>query len=670
LPFTVTGQVLTSRYSNQIGLLFPAPVTAPPPPTLVAISITPQNETLTEGDTVQFHCTASYSDSSTKDITSTGAVWSVNNTANGVGSIGSASGFFAAITAGQGVVVKATYGGLTAQTTSIIIAAKYIPPPPLVSLTVIPSTANVLVGTTEQFAYIGTNSVGGTIYPQVAWTIQNGGAYGSINQNGLFTAIDLPHILETKVWQGTAGNYLPPLYSGEIAATPSLVTTIAPPISYAPIGFPSYTYTRVTGFLIPTVTGVHGIGIKSGDGANLYINGVGIAFNLSKVQNYSTASYIYGQLQLQAGVRYPLVIEYGLSNTTDTGLTLQWLPPGTSTYTNIPLSALEGDAAAGTPCVVTATAQDGSNISGSATVTITAPDPPAPPSPSLASISISPKTAIVPSGSTQTFKVTASDQYGNLYSYTNVTYSVVNGGGSGTIDPISGLFTAEIAGTNVTVYATSNDNTLLSDSASVVIAPGVLVKIVVSPSSTILQVSQSQQFTVVGYDNYNNQINLTSALVTWTVVGGIGTITSTGAFTATTFGSGKVVASYMGFSGQAGVNVLTIVGGVAVATTPQQPFGRIYIRDSVDAALVVDTRKRGGGVLDPSLASQDDFWWDLSPFDGTPFQLFGAYVVGANLPDSGSTVQESYDLLSASLATYGIPQYLGLIMPGSLVPSS
>jgi hypothetical protein len=276
---------------------------------------------------------------------------------------------------------------------------------------------------------------------------------------------------------------------------------------------------------------------------------------------------------------------------------------------------------------------------------------------------------VVASGNTQTFKVTASDQYGNTYPYTNLTYSLVNGGGSGTIDPISGLFTAEIAGSNVTAIAVSNDNSQLSDSASIVIVPGAIVKIVVNPGATILQVGQSQQFTVVGYDSYSNQINLSSSLITWTVVGGIGTISSSGAFTATLFGSGKVVASYQGFMGQAGVNVLEVVGGLAIATTPQQPFARVYIRDSVDAALVVDTRRRGGGVTDASLTNDDSFWWDLTSFDGFPFQLYGTYVVYANKPDTNSTIPASYDLIAASIATYGAPHYLGLIAPGSLVPS-
>lgn len=75
----------------------------------------------------------------------------------------------------------------------------------------------------------------------------------------------------------------------------------------------TYFYARFVGYLIPSLTGVHTIGVNSKDGCNLYIAGQPVFTpNLSAVQTaHSTLTYTQsGQIDLTAGVHYPIVLEW------------------------------------------------------------------------------------------------------------------------------------------------------------------------------------------------------------------------------------------------------------------------------------------------------------------------------------------------------------------------
>ncbi|MGB7933502.1 MAG: discoidin domain-containing protein, partial [Gammaproteobacteria bacterium] len=85
--------------------------------------------------------------------------------------------------------------------------------------------------------------------------------------------------------------------------------------------------------------------------------------------------------------------------------------------------------------------------------------------PVLSSVSVSPATATVASGSTRTFTATGLDQYGAAYP-TTVGWTV---SGGGTIDAGSGLFTATTTGGPFTVTATSTADGTLSGTAQVTV---------------------------------------------------------------------------------------------------------------------------------------------------------------------------------------------------------
>jgi hypothetical protein len=91
----------------------------------------------------------------------------------------------------------------------------------------------------------------------------------------------------------------------------------------------TYFYARWTGFLIPTVTGLHTIGVNCEDGCNLYIGKQAIISDLSgsDVAHSSPAYTESGQIMLTAGVYYELTVEWAHGGGASYQMQLLWTPP-------------------------------------------------------------------------------------------------------------------------------------------------------------------------------------------------------------------------------------------------------------------------------------------------------------------------------------------------------
>jgi uncharacterized protein YjdB len=150
---------------------------------------------------------------------------------------------------------------------------------------------------------------------------------------------------------------------------------------------------------------------------------------------------------------------------------------------------------------------------------------------SAISVSLSPTTATVTVGQTQSFAATVTG------STKGVTWSATS---VGTIDQ-NGLFTAVSAGTG-TVTATSVEDTTVSARAQVTVKSsgggGGGISVSLSPMTASVSVGGTQQFTA--------NVTGSSAGVTWTATGSVGTIDSNGMFTATKAGIGVVKATSVG----------------------------------------------------------------------------------------------------------------------------
>ncbi|NJD76165.1 MAG: Ig domain-containing protein [Candidatus Methanoperedens sp.] len=178
------------------------------------------------------------------------------------------------------------------------------------------------------------------------------------------------------------------------------------------------------------------------------------------------------------------------------------------------------------------------------------------PPPVLTKITVSPATASVVVGGTQTFTAATLDQNGKPITAT-VTWTSSNTA-VGTIDS-TGKFTAKAAGT-VTITATSGSvkgtATATVTSTTPPSPAPVLTKITVSPATASIAVGGTQTFTAATLDQNGNPI---TAAVTWTSSNTtIGTIDSTGKFTAKAVGTTTITAASGSVNGTATATVTAV----------------------------------------------------------------------------------------------------------------
>ena len=216
---------------------------------------------------------------------------------------------------------------------------------------------------------------------------------------------------------------------------------------------------------------------------------------------------------------------------------------------------------------------------------------------SAISVSISPTTATVTAGQTQTFTATVTGGTTN-----GVTWSSTS---VGTIDQ-NGVFTAVSAGTG-TVTVTSTEDTTKSASASVTVKsttppPPPVISVSLTPTTASVSVGGKQQFTA--------NVTGSSAGVTWTATGAVGTVDSNGMFTATKTGMGVVKATSVGDptkSASANVTVTqtgaacsltSATGGFSINCTPASaipPANYVCTAKTSGTSTVVQCRPRGTG---------------------------------------------------------------------------
>jgi hypothetical protein len=178
----------------------------------------------------------------------------------------------------------------------------------------------------------------------------------------------------------------------------------------------------------------------------------------------------------------------------------------------------------------------------------------------LSAIVVTPNPQILAINGTQQFTAVGTDYDGAVVTFTPA-WTVTAGGG--TISA-TGLFTAGTTpGTFAsTVKATSGS---LSATATVLVTPGPLAHIIVTPTPVTLAIGATQQYIAVGTDAGGNVVQFTP---TWSVVTGGGAVSSTGLFTA-----GTVPGTYTNTI-QASAGSLT---GTATVTVTPGPLATITV---------------------------------------------------------------------------------------------
>ena len=157
------------------------------------------------------------------------------------------------------------------------------------------------------------------------------------------------------------------------------------------------------------------------------------------------------------------------------------------------------------------------SVSGTATVILTIGP--------IATIVVTPNPASIGIGATQQFVAVGKDAGGNVVTFTP-TWTVVAGGGTMSS---TGLFTAgTVLGTYANTVQASNSGVI--GTATVIVTPGPVATITVTPNPATLDAGLTQQFTAVGKDASGNVVAITPA---WSIVNVGGTIdATTGLFTA------------------------------------------------------------------------------------------------------------------------------------------
>jgi len=150
--------------------------------TLKSIAVTPANPSISQSQTQQFTATGTYSDSSTKNIT-TSVTWASSNT--GVATIGTSSGLATSVTAGT-AKITATLGSVVSPSDSLTVTAAT-----LKSIAVTPSNPSISPSQTQQFTATGTYSDGSTknISTSVTWASSNTGVATIGTSSGLATSV-------------------------------------------------------------------------------------------------------------------------------------------------------------------------------------------------------------------------------------------------------------------------------------------------------------------------------------------------------------------------------------------------------------------------------------------------------------------------------------------------
>jgi uncharacterized protein YjdB len=149
------------------------------PATLQSITVTPANQNLKVGNTLQFTATGNYSDGSTQDLTGL-VTWASSVTGHATITAG---GLATGVAPGA-TTISATSGAISGNTTLTVFV------PTLQSIVVTPTNANLQIGNILQFTATGVYSDSSTqnLTGSVTWASSMTG-FATITTGGLATAV-------------------------------------------------------------------------------------------------------------------------------------------------------------------------------------------------------------------------------------------------------------------------------------------------------------------------------------------------------------------------------------------------------------------------------------------------------------------------------------------------
>ncbi|PIS28648.1 MAG: hypothetical protein COT43_05945, partial [Candidatus Marinimicrobia bacterium CG08_land_8_20_14_0_20_45_22] len=242
---------------------------------------------------------------------------------------------------------------------------------------------------------------------------------------------------------------------------------------------------------------------------------------------------------------------------------------------------------------------------------------------------ISPKKIYLPAGNSYHYTVTGFDQYYNSVSVNSDSLTWTCDSTLGSIDS-TGKFQSDTVKTMGYIYVNCGE---IRDTAQVFLTG--LAEITLKPNPIILKIGEQQTITAEAKDNYGNIVQIPASNYTWEVTGNVGTINSTGVFTATTMGEGVISATFEEVTGTTPVSVgaaatvmvddfTTVANWSITGTKVNLAQCKITVSDSIKIS------EPSSGRLDYSLATGGTTNLNLNctiPISGTPdaisIQIYG-----------------------------------------------
>jgi hypothetical protein len=151
-------------------------VPPPPPPATISVTIAPSSASVVTGGTYRFTATVT-------GTTDASVSWAVREAQVG-GSVDAAGLYLAPTTAGTYHVIVTSHADPSQSAVATVVVTS--PPPPTVSVTVSPS--DVAMPSNVRPAWRFTAAVTGASDSSVRWSIEEGGAGGTIDSTGMYTS--------------------------------------------------------------------------------------------------------------------------------------------------------------------------------------------------------------------------------------------------------------------------------------------------------------------------------------------------------------------------------------------------------------------------------------------------------------------------------------------------
>ncbi len=164
------------------------------------------------------------------------------------------------------------------------------------------------------------------------------------------------------------------------------------------------------------------------------------------------------------------------------------------------------------------------------------------------SIVLSPASATISAGSSQTFTASASDFYGNTWDATNVTTWSIDSGAGGSW--ASNIYTSSKVG----IWAVSGSSGGVSNTASLTVGYTSVFTVTIYPKTATLNAGSSLVFSATASDIYGNKWDVTASTV-WSIALGAGGSWSNNTYTSALSGTWVVTGTYRGISGTASATV-------------------------------------------------------------------------------------------------------------------